>query len=269
MKILFTDLDETLLNENSSVSPRTKEIIDRFTKAGNIFVLSSGRSLDSVKEVQEKAGLFYPGMYLVAYNGCLIYSCDEDKNILEYRLPFSTVDYLQEAATRAGIHIQTYTDHEIVALENDEHVQFYKRRIHQNLILTDRFTSVLTREPCKMLAIDIHDPKKLEKLGADLAHWNASHGVQTFFSNPYLLEFIDIRAGKGSAVKYLCEHLGIDIADSYAAGDQENDISMLQAAGCGIAMKNAVPQVLRIADAVTQYDNTEDGLARYIEKYIL
>ena len=57
--------------------------------------------------------------------------------------------------------------------------------------------------------------------------------------------------------------------NTIAIGDQENDISMLQAAGCGIAMKNAVPQVLRIADAVTQYDNTEDGLARYIEKYIL
>lgn len=269
MKILFTDLDETLLNENSSVSPRTKEIIDRFTKEGNIFVLSSGRSLDSVMEVQERTGLFYPGMYLIAYNGCQIYSCDEDKTILEYRLPFSTVDYLQDKVTRAGIHIQTYTDHEIVALENDEHVQFYRRRIHQELILTNRFTSVLTKEPCKMLAIDIHDPKKLEELGADLAHWNKSHGIQTFFSNPYLLEFIDIRAGKGSAVKYLCEHLGIDIADSYAAGDQENDISMLQAAGCGIAMKNATPQVRQIADVITEYDNTEDGLARYIEKYIL
>lgn len=269
MKILFTDLDETLLNEHSSVSEYTKEILNEFTEAGNIFVLSSGRSIDSVKEVREKAGLFYKGMYLIAYNGSLIYSCDEDRNILEYRVPFSTVDYLQEKADQADIHIQTYTAHDIVVHSEDSEIQFYRKRIHQNMIFADRFTSVLTDEPYKMLAIDLTDHEKLVAFADSLSDWNKEHGIQTLFSNPRYLELFDVRSGKGNAVKYLCERLSIPIENSYAAGDAENDISMIQAAGCGIAMINADPQVKAIADVITEYDNTQDGLAHFIKDHVL
>ena len=56
---------------------------------------------------------------------------------------------------------------------------------------------------------------------------------------------------------------------SFSAGDAPNDISMLQAAGCGIAMKNADPEVKESADHITRYDNEHDGLADAIETLIL
>ena len=60
MKILFTDLDGTLLNNESKVSTKTKIFLDKFNSAGNKLVLSSGRPLDSILEVKETAGLDYP-----------------------------------------------------------------------------------------------------------------------------------------------------------------------------------------------------------------
>lgn len=265
MKILFTDLDETLLNKESRVSDYTKDVLDRFCSAGNRFVIASGRSMDSVKEVREKAGLFYPGMFLVAYNGSQIYNCDLDKNILEYRLPFSTVDYVEQKAKEAGIHIQTYTAHNIVVHEEDEEVKFYRRRIHQEMICTDHFTSVLTEEPFKLLGIDLYDHERIAAFGASFDEWGKEHGMQTLFSNPRYLEFFDVRSGKGNAVRYLCEHLGIPLENSYAAGDAENDLSMIQAAGNGIAMINGEEMVKKAADIITEYDNDHDGLARFIE----
>lgn len=269
MKILFTDLDETLLNKESLVSEYTKDVLDRFCKAGNIFVLSSGRSIDSVKDVQKKAGLFYPGMFLIGFNGSLIYSCDEEKNVLEYRLPFSTIDYLEEKARQAGVHVQTYTPDHIVVHEEDEEIKFYRKRIGQDILITEHFTDVLPEDPFKMLAIHLTDHEKLVRFADSLHDWNAAHGVQTLFSNPRYLELFDSRSGKGNAVTFLCDYLGIPLEDSYASGDAENDISMIQAAGCGIAMLNADEEVKAIADVITKYDNAHDGLAHFIEDSIL
>ena len=73
-----------------------------------------------------------------------------------------------------------------------------------------------------------------------------------------------VEAGKGSAVKRLAEILSVDIKDTYAAGDEQNDISMIKAAGCGIAMVNGTDLVKKSADVITTYDNDHDGLAEFI-----
>ena len=57
---------------------------------------------------------------------------------------------------------------------------------------------------------------------------------------------------------------GVDIKNTYAAGDEQNDISMIEAAGCGIAMANATELVKESADVVTKEDNNHDGLAEFI-----
>ena len=85
------------------------------------------------------------------------------------------------------------------------------------------------------------------------------------YSNPYYMEIFPSEAGKGSAVTRLAGILGIPVENTYAAGDEQNDISMIQAAGCGIAMANATDAVKAIADVVTIYDNDHDGLAEFIE----
>jgi hydroxymethylpyrimidine pyrophosphatase-like HAD family hydrolase len=83
------------------------------------------------------------------------------------------------------------------------------------------------------------------------------------------LEVFPATSGKGVAVSKLCEFLALPIAWALAAGDQENDISMLKAAGFAIAMKNAIPEVKEAADIVTEFDNNEDGLAREVERISL
>ena len=62
MKLLFTDLDGTLLNNASQVSPATRAFLDDFLVAGNKLILSSGRPTDSVLEVKNNAGLNQPGI---------------------------------------------------------------------------------------------------------------------------------------------------------------------------------------------------------------
>ncbi|WP_026524024.1 HAD-IIB family hydrolase [Butyrivibrio sp. MB2005] len=93
----------------------------------------------------------------------------------------------------------------------------------------------------------------VEELGGDR--------LTLLYSNPYYLEIFNSEAGKGSAVKRLADHLGISISDTIAAGDEENDISMIKAAGLGVAMQNAIDAVKKSADIITETDNDNDGLA--------
>ena len=267
MKILFTDLDGTLLNNDSRVSAGTKAFLDGFLAAGNKLVLSSGRPLNSILEVKETEGLNAPGILVIASNGALVYDCDIEKPILERPLSLSYVSYLQKEADALGLHIQTYTRDSIMCREEDEEIRFYRRRIHLPLVLADDYASSLTSNPYKMLAIDLHNRKKLLAFCDRIAGW-AKDKIRYIFSNDWYLELFVKEAGKGNAVRFVCDYFDVPLSDTYAAGDADNDISMIQAAGIGIAMANAAQEVKEAADVVTRLDNDQDGLAECMKEFL-
>lgn len=71
-------------------------------------------------------------------------------------------------------------------------------------------------------------------------------------SAPYFLEILDKRVNKGTGVKSLADVLGIKPEEIMAIGDQENDIAMIEYAGVGVAMDNAIPSVKEVANFVTK-----------------
>ena len=70
-------------------------------------------------------------------------------------------------------------------------------------------------------------------------------------------------------MRNMCRMLGIDLADTIAAGDEENDLTMIEAAGVGVAMANGIPAAKALADYVTTRDNNHDGIAEVVEKFML
>lgn len=265
MKMLFTDLDDTLLNNESQVSPITKIFLNDFLAAGNRLVLSSGRPLASVMEIKEAAGLNRPGIFLIGSNGTRIYDCDRQCTLLKKGLPLPWVSYLQEQAKTLSLHIQTYKEQDgepdaIISPADDEEIRFYRRKIHLPMLVSEHLADALSDNPCKMLAISLHNFDKLETFRKNIADW-AKNKVRTIYSSDKYLEIYPWDAGKGSSLLFLCDYLGIPVSDTYAAGDAENDISMLEAAGCGIAMKNASDKVKAHANVVTNLTNDQNGLA--------
>ena len=83
-----------------------------------------------------------------------------------------------------------------------------------------------------------------------------------------LLEFMPKGVTKAYGCQLLAEHLGITADEVMAIGDEENDLPMIEYAGLGVAMENAVPMVKAAADVVTA-SNTNDGVAQVVEKYVL
>lgn len=260
-KILFTDLDGTLLNSRKQISSYTREVLDAWSQAGHKLVLCSGRDINSVKNVREYLGLEFPGMYLIGYNGGQIYDCEKNATIYKTALTIPQTAYIMKAAASFGIHAHTYTETNIIASKDSDELHYYQRVIKTPVIFSQNIAEVLTEGPCKCLAIELKDSQKLESFRLSLLPWAAGENISMIYSNPYYLEFFPASSGKGAAVKNLCELLGINPCFSVAAGDAQNDLSMIEAAGFGIAMSNGSEDVKMAATTITAYDNDHDGLA--------
>lgn len=259
-KIFFTDLDGTLLTTEKKVSPSTKQALKQWTDAGHKLALSSGRAIDSVNHVRITLGLDFPGMYLIGCNGGEIYDCDNDRILSRTALTYPQTALIFKIAKEQGIHCHTYTDTHIISPADNEQLLYYKRNIHTPAIICEDVLGALDKEPCKCIAIEIHHKEKLEHFRQTLLPLVEGE-VNLLYSNDKYLEIFPASSGKGTAVQKLCDLLDIPISRSLAAGDEANDISMIQTAALGIAMQNAADIVKQAADLITETDNDHDGLA--------
>lgn len=268
MKILFTDMDGTLLNDASHVSAHTMEVLGRMTDAGHKLVISSGRPIGSILQVIESDHMHFKGMYILANNGSTIYDCDAKKVILEKRVPMDMLMTIWKLCQERGIHIQSYTDDAIVTPVHDKEIDVYRERIHLEVHFTENPLDIISKEPYKLLAIELNDKPKLERLAEEII---SAYGdkVTAIFSNDRYLEIIRSDSGKGAALMWLCNYLNIPLNNSYGAGDAMNDLSMIEAAGNGIAMCNGDKALFGSAQIISEKTNDEDGLADIIERYIL
>lgn len=260
-KILFTDLDGTLLDTQKQISPYTREVLDAWAAAGHKLVLCSGRDINSVKNVKDYLNLNYPGMYLIGYNGGQIMDCATGETIYRTALTPGQIAHVMAEAKKQGLHCHTYTDTHIITPFDDEELHYYQRVIKTPVIFSEDAKEVMEKGACKCIVIELHDKEKIEAFRKSLIPFAEEEGITMIYSNPYYLEIFPSASGKGAAVKKLCEILSLNPALSVAAGDAQNDISMIEAAGMGIAMINGSEDIKMAATTITAYDNDHDGLA--------
>ena len=243
VKIFFTDMDDTLLNSEKQVTKENMDAISEALAAGHKIVFNTGRPLSGFLPILKELGLDREGCYAIAFNGGLIYDCAAKKTLYRRTIPleYARVIFEKTQDTQA-IHIPVVEDPLL-----PEH---------------------LAEEPCKMIVIDLHDRAKMDAYRAAMEPW-AKGKISMFYSSPHYLEHVPEHVSKGHAVKKLCELLQIPLANTVAAGDQENDISMIEAAAVGAAMKNATDAVKASADYITENDCNHSGVAEILRKFIL
>lgn len=271
-RILFTDLDGTLLDSGKRISEKTRsKIIELLTK-GNHLVLASGRSDSSISEVLAQLDLPESGLVgnvcMAAYNGALLYDCRKKAVIEQYRVPMQAAQAIYDMAMRRGVHIQTYTDTHIVSCAEDEELVYYRRAIRLPYKVGTQLDKELEHAPFKLLAIALDDRERLEALRREFELSAYAEEIACEFSCACYLEFYNRKAGKGNALRHLCSALHIHIKNAVAVGDEENDISMLVAAAVSVCMANGTQAVKDHADYITKHDNDHDGIVEVIERFM-
>ena len=261
MYLFFTDLDGTLLNDEKQITPKTLEAIDAYISAGNKFIITSGRPFNNIRELAKRTGLDkYQDLLLICYNGSMIYDCGLEKPLVDLRLDPKDALHIIDTAEEMGLHCQTYSSTKVICRHHDIESDYYKKQTQMDYIYDDDILARLDEAPHKALAISMNDREKLERLNEKLTPWMEGK-LTTVFSCPEYLEFVDCRSGKGSAVKYVCDLYHVPVSDAYAAGDANNDFSMLTAVGNSIAMINGSDEVKAVSSIITTEDNNHDGLA--------
>lgn len=267
-KILFTDLDGTLLNSEKNISPEDLKAIEQLTASGHKFVISTGRPIQSAVKIAQKYGWSGEGYYISSYNGGLIYDCSNNEAIIKRPVPLPYVRYILDEAYKAGLHAHTYDDVNVVSEHATKELEEYTRTIMVPGIVVKSATEYLKEEPIKVIVISHESHSVLDKFRDHMAPW-CEGKLATVFSSPILLEFENPLATKGFSVEFMCRHFNIPIEDSIAVGDEENDISMIKAAGLGIAMINGTENTKAAADHITENDNDHSGISEIIYKFIL
>ena len=250
-RILFTDLDGTLLNDKKEITPGNQAAVNEALAAGHKVVISTGRPLDSGMIIAQRAGLVREGCYVIAFNGGQIYDIYHKKTIFGKQLPMNLAKAVFQEAVNRGLHIQSYSDTEVLVLEDSMEIKRYVKGTEMGYRVVNNLDEAVPVDPYKLLAISFDDRPKIEKFQREVVEPLAGT-ARSFF-----------------AVKWMCEYLGIPIENSVAAGDAENDVEMLEAAHVGAVMCNAFPGVAEHGDYVTEHDNNHDGLGEIIRKFIL
>lgn len=266
MNLFFTDIDGTLLREDHTVSDALRAGLKKLSDNGHGIVFSSGRPLKSILGVFDTLDVDFQKVYLIASNGSLIYDYKNKQSLYDIRFPLELVDEVQKVADQFNLHIQTYTQSEIVTPAFDKEIEFYTSHVKMKAICSPRLSDALTEAPFKMLAIDLDSHQNLLDFQSKIQELY-SDKIQTMFSNEAFLELIHKDASKGNALQRLCQMLQVPIENSFAAGDSENDLSMLLAAGTSYAMANADEKIKSSAAFTTALDCNHDGVLEILEKH--
>ncbi|MCR4584570.1 MAG: Cof-type HAD-IIB family hydrolase [Lachnospiraceae bacterium] len=262
-KLFFFDLDGTLLNSEKKITPATYAALEAWHAAGYFMAISSGRPMVSITQVIRELNLEGFSPYAVAFNGCYIRRYGEETPLLKYTVSIEDMMLVAREAAGLGLYVHYYDDTHIVTPLDGRELQFYTRVVKLPYRVSSPLTDGIEKESCKMICIDL-DTTGRQALLADKIREKTGGRLCCLMSNPWYMEIFPSQAGKGAALTALAEILNIGIENTFAAGDEQNDISMLKAAGCGIAPANATAEVKAAADIVCELDNDHDAFAGFI-----
>ena len=268
VNLMAFDLDDTLLNDERKISDRNVEVLRRCAQRGIYVVLCSGRAEDGIKPFVSRLNIaaLETGKYVISINGCSIFDMHRRLQIYKKTVQSEILHYVHSEAKKMGFETEVYSEDTVFYSKETEWtlrdvtmcgLKGKESENYDELLNKDFYKMLIPGEPEKLLVLQ-------EKLKADLGG-----KAVIFTSKPYFLEILPPGCGKGESILWLSKYIGIDAGTTMAFGDSMNDESMITKCGYGVAMKNGNEQIKKLAGFVTEKTNNEDGVADFIEKWVL
>ncbi len=262
IRLAAFDLDGTLMGTDQKIRPRVLEAVARAQAQGVIVTLATGRMFTATERFARELDIAAP---LLCYQGGWIQALDGPV-LRRIVLPAPAARAAIALGEAEGWHTLLYADGQLFVREFLHPVSFYDALLGSGVIVGEPWEAILAaHEVDKVLYVaqPEHIPAMADRLQArfeGLAEIVRSHAR--------FIEVVPLGVDKGSALAWLAQHYGVAREEVLAAGDQENDITMIEWAGVGVAMGNATPTVSKVADWIAP-PVTEDGAAVLIERFML
>lgn len=264
-KMIVLDLDDTLLRDDQTISPRTKQALMDAQEAGMKVVLASGRPTYGMRKIAEELRLKEYGSFILSFNGAKIINCQTNEELFSSTLSPETVHRLYDISQREGVGILTYVGDEIVTETAAPYAEIESGLTGMAVKEVDSFVEAV-KEPV-VKALMLKEAERLAEVEKKLQD-ELDGELSVMRSKPFFLEFTEVGVTKGTSLNHLIGELGIKREEVIAVGDSYNDLAMIEFAGLGVAMGNAPDDIKAKADYVTD-TNMNDGVAKVVEKFML
>lgn len=265
-EMLVLDLDGTLTNSRKELTEPTRKALIEIQEAGKIVVLASGRPVNGVQPLAEKLELGRFGSYILSFNGARITQCSTGNLIYNKTLPQNVIrSVYQMVKGYKDIDLVTYQgDYIISGIKPNAYTELEKFINKMEIKPVDDFPEYVDFPVNKLLIPG--EPAVLEELMEKLKE--TFHSLLNIYrSEPFFLEIMPQKIDKAYTLQKLLSSIGLSSDQMICCGDGYNDLTMIEAAGLGVAMENAQPLLKERADYITK-SNDEDGVLYVIDQFM-
>ena len=257
VRAVAMDMDRTILPSSLELSPATVAAVAAVRRAGIEPIIATGRMFASARPYARQLGITAP---VICYQGALVADPDTGEWLLHRPIDVPTALQVIAAVRREGFHMNVYVDDMLYVEKPTAEARTYAEHARLQMHVVGDFDTWLTQPTTKIVVVG--DPEPLDGLNARLRD---RYGDRLFIAKslPIFLEVASPGVSKGMALRFVCERLGIDPQSTVAFGDGANDLELLSAAGLGVAVVDADPALLEIADWTVPAVG-EDGVAGFL-----
>ncbi|EEE48807.1 Cof-type HAD-IIB family hydrolase [Staphylococcus capitis] len=280
VKAIFLDMDGTILHENNKASNYTKEVVDELREKGFKVFLATGRSYSEIHQLVPE-GFKVDG--IISSNGTT--GEIEDQNLFKHSLSLEQVKKIVKLAQQQHIYYEVFPfGAQRIVLKED--YQWMRDMITgetpPNNVSHSEWTSRLDAMKDKIdwrddlpdldySKIYLFNPNldKITTFRDELIQNKVLLSISVSNSSRYNAETMVYNTDKGTGIKEMIEHFGIQQEETLVIGDSDNDRAMFDFGHYTVAMKNARQEIKDITDEVTEETNEEDGAAKYLKSRLL
>lgn len=256
--LLCSDLDDTLLTTGDKrLTEENRRAIEYFMSEGGYFTFATGRVPMGARLILD---IITPNAPMICFNGGAVYDFVNDEILWGVQLDKTAIrvmEYVEERFPDVGIEV--CTDNNIYFCKENRIAEMH--RFHENLPHNSLdYHNIFA--PWKKV-IFLSEKDKMPLLRKDLTHSPYAQRFDFVQSSPNYYELLPKGVSKGAALLQLADILGVDRKKTIGIGDNYNDIGMIENAGIGVAVANAVPEAREAADFIT-VDNDSNAIAAVI-----
>lgn len=264
--LIALDLDGTLLTDQKDISSRTRQTVMKAQEAGHIVVISTGRPHRASIQYYEELNLNTP---MVNFNGALIHHpYDERWKALHNPMSNRTALKIVDACYELDVHnvLAEVQDNIYLDRYDEEILSIFQHTKNDPPFTIGSLKNKLQDDPTSLL---IH-PKKdhIAKLRTHLDDYHAELIEHRKWGAPWdIIEIVKKGMNKAIGLEKVAHYYNIPFDRIIAFGDEDNDLEMIDYAGVGVAMGNAIEELKSIAKHVTE-TNEQDGIGTFLDQYL-
>lgn len=269
-ELIAFDMDGTLLNSSKEISEENLKAIREAYNAGKTIALSTGRSMPELRQFAEQ--LEYV-RYYICISGAILYDKQEDKIIYQNNIAPEVAarlfDLIEGKDIMVHIHsFESVVERKMLDRMADFQIPEYTEMFRKVTSPVEHITDFFHAHPDAMSKINLYHKNTAERAVTEQMLIEKNLPLELAYSERTSLECSAKGVSKATGLQILCQHLNLDISQTIAVGDADNDLAILKAAGLPIAMANANENVKAVCKAQVS-DNNHHGCAEAVYKYLL